>query len=303
MSLTHQTLTPPSLAARRQNAHQSTGPRTAAGKRRVALNFLHRGVHGRSLRRSMRALGENPQEYQRLLAALLASHRPATPSEVMLVEDLAALRWQRRRYERARAGKLAHNLELLERERLRKAVEHYRTTQFETDAVRQSGLRWAPHSSGKFMEVVGLLHRIEEHIERADFSDKTRHLLQAVYGENPTGRGAAMLKLATDLAQPGPPLPWHEAARAALRIAVGEETHAVLLEHQSYEREQQVSSPILREVCLAPAQEEWRHLLRQEMAVDRQIERKIKLLMQMQRNRRAEERRTVGRVAKSKTKR
>ena len=108
MSLVHQVLTPASLEARRQNAQKSTGPRTPEGKERAALNspFLAPAA-GRPLRRSMRALGESPLQFRRLLAGLIASHQPATPSEMMLVEDLAGLRWQRLRCERARLGKLA----------------------------------------------------------------------------------------------------------------------------------------------------------------------------------------------------
>ena len=45
MLLRPRTLTPASLAARRANALKSTGPRTAQGKARVALNSLK---HGRS---------------------------------------------------------------------------------------------------------------------------------------------------------------------------------------------------------------------------------------------------------------
>ncbi len=64
-------LSPKQLAARRNNAQQSTGPRTAAGKRRSALNSLK---HARYAKASVRpivetivALGGDPKAFTSLL--------------------------------------------------------------------------------------------------------------------------------------------------------------------------------------------------------------------------------------------
>jgi len=80
------------LAANRRNALKSTGPKTAAGKRRVALNG--RPVDTPSLRsgqalcspeleRQLRARGEHPRDFRRLHRDLIALFRPGvgTPTK------------------------------------------------------------------------------------------------------------------------------------------------------------------------------------------------------------------------------
>ncbi len=67
MSLTPpHTLTPTELAARRQNARKSTGPRTVAGKARVRLNALRHGWRSARWRRFLLALGIKPRPFLRL---------------------------------------------------------------------------------------------------------------------------------------------------------------------------------------------------------------------------------------------
>jgi hypothetical protein len=71
-----QTLTPASLAARRRNAQESTGPRTALGKSRVALNGLKHGLWSRSFRATLIQAGESVELYDRTLAILGTVLRP-----------------------------------------------------------------------------------------------------------------------------------------------------------------------------------------------------------------------------------
>ncbi len=59
-------LTPKEVAARRQNARRSPGPRTARGKARSSLNALQHGERSASLRRFMRELGFRPYAFFRL---------------------------------------------------------------------------------------------------------------------------------------------------------------------------------------------------------------------------------------------
>ena len=70
-------VTPARLAANRRNAQKSTGPRTAAGKRRVALNRRSRGLIPEELERQLVARGEDPREFRRLHRALIAIFHPA----------------------------------------------------------------------------------------------------------------------------------------------------------------------------------------------------------------------------------
>lgn len=286
MSLIHQTLTPASLEARRLNALKSTGPRTSEGRRRAGLGFFHLVAPGRSLRRSMRALGESPRRFKALLADLVASHQPATPSEMMLVEDLAALRWQRWRCERARTGRLAWQREQIERAKLRREVETHRAAAFDPEALRLHGLRAAPESESHFVELVNLLDRIDEELEKGDFTTCLPGMLRTLYGEQPSGRGASLQSVLARLNQPAGHDNFVDATKAAIRIGVAQESAAVMSEYSCFSRHRGDVTPLLRESSLAPAGSDLQALTREVASIDRQIERKIRLLREMQKARR-----------------
>lgn len=284
-------LSPLSIEARRSNARRSTGPRSEAGKRRVSLNALKHGAYTRGLAESMKALGENPAAYRRLLADLLEAHRPATLSEALLVEDLAALRWQRRRCERAQAGKLALSRHAFERELSREVVERRRRWWArQADLPRGGGLRYAPESESKFTELSDLLFDLREHFEQGEFSDATRQILRYIYGESPTERGLHIVKLVESATRPGTPETFRRAAQQALVSALGEDHRDALQEQEAYLNEISLPAESARQAWLAPEGEAWRHLLRQQMAIDRQIERKLRLLFQIQAQREKRER-------------
>ncbi len=80
--------------ANRRNAQLSTGPRTAAGKARVAQN---RTTHGLTGAGHTILTGEDPAAYDHLLATLIAEHAPATETESHQVELLAHSQWRLRR--------------------------------------------------------------------------------------------------------------------------------------------------------------------------------------------------------------
>ncbi len=91
------TLTPARLAANRRNALKSTGPRTAAGKRRAALNALSRNLCPQELERQLRARGEDPREFCRLYRDLIAIFQPREEPAGRAVEWLARTWWEKAR--------------------------------------------------------------------------------------------------------------------------------------------------------------------------------------------------------------
>jgi hypothetical protein len=96
--------TPARLEANRRNARRSTGPRTEAGKHRSRLNALQNGRWAAALcwsDDSLRALGENPEEFQELLMNLWRADAPGDQLWEQQIEDLARLYWRRQRLERA----------------------------------------------------------------------------------------------------------------------------------------------------------------------------------------------------------
>lgn len=78
------------IAANRQNAGDSTGPKTEAGKNRSRRNSLRRGL----LSRDLVLPWEDEREFRKLVNALLAEHAPEGATEVLLVEQMAVATWK-----------------------------------------------------------------------------------------------------------------------------------------------------------------------------------------------------------------
>ncbi|MCL5005520.1 MAG: hypothetical protein M1404_03215 [Acidobacteria bacterium] len=292
-------LSPRQIRARRLNARKSTGPRTAAGKRRAALNALKYGTHTgpQSLPEMLYELGESPQEYQSFLADLLAALAPSNAVERMLAEDIATLAWKKKRLDRAMTGLQLRNLELLHLKRHREVLQVGRDTADVSQAeVIKNGLRRSSPSPAKFGEILSYLDLLTEAVEKNDFSQDANPIFAALYGEEPTLRGAQIIHLyhrfqeaqqgdedAEESADPKV----ERGLLAALKLAVHEEARDVAEEYALYLQEHVHVSPALRAATLAPTNPEWRAMIRQEYTLDRLIERKLKLLMRMQRARQA----------------
>ncbi|MGA2611123.1 MAG: hypothetical protein ABSH01_27070, partial [Terriglobia bacterium] len=99
-------LTPALLAAARQNAQHSTGPRSAAAKQNSKLNALKHGgyVADENRRHAMLALGEDPEQFQTLTEELMSAFGPGDALWEKQLEDLAWLYSRRERLERAQQG-------------------------------------------------------------------------------------------------------------------------------------------------------------------------------------------------------
>ncbi len=80
-----------------QNAQQSTGPKTPAGKETVCLNALTWGLRARRLMLS----DEDPAEYQELSGGLHAEWQPQTYTERIFLEQMAIAQWLLMRVDRS----------------------------------------------------------------------------------------------------------------------------------------------------------------------------------------------------------
>lgn len=78
----------------RENAQKSTGPRTREGKAASSKNAFKHGIYSEEVV----IPGEDPARYEALLADLRAEHQPSTPTEELLVEELAQHYWHIRRW-------------------------------------------------------------------------------------------------------------------------------------------------------------------------------------------------------------
>ena len=89
-------ITPARLAANRENAQSSTGPKTAEGK---SISSQNRTTHGLARHNGRFALlpTENSADFAQLLADLSAEHQPTTTTELALVQAMAESWWLRSR--------------------------------------------------------------------------------------------------------------------------------------------------------------------------------------------------------------
>src|SRR3954449_597722 len=82
-------------------------PAEAAGTEITRFNALRHGV----LSRYTVLPWEDPEEYQALIAALVAEHAPQGPTKEHLVEELAGILWRKRRLRLAEAATHRRGLE------------------------------------------------------------------------------------------------------------------------------------------------------------------------------------------------
>jgi hypothetical protein len=81
------------VKANRQNSQQSTGPRTADGKARVASNALKHGLTGKQVVLP----GEDPAEFDAFRSDLIADLTPRGALEEIFAEKIVADAWRFRR--------------------------------------------------------------------------------------------------------------------------------------------------------------------------------------------------------------
>ena len=92
--------TPQQIAANRQNAQRSTGPRSLEGKAASRFNALQSGIDAQS----EVIPGENPAQLQALLAEYQQRWSTDTPERRMLVDTLVNAEWMLRRIRRGEAS-------------------------------------------------------------------------------------------------------------------------------------------------------------------------------------------------------
>jgi hypothetical protein len=99
-------LTPQLLDAARSNARRSHGPCTAAGKQNSKMNALEHGERSapENHYEVMRALGEDPAQFEALKQELRGSFGPGDAFFDKQIDDLARLYWRRDRLERMEGG-------------------------------------------------------------------------------------------------------------------------------------------------------------------------------------------------------
>jgi hypothetical protein len=253
------------LAANRRNARHSTGPRTRAGKRNSAMNRLRHGLYVTSLGPSLRSLGEDPAEFERLVERMLEEWKPATATGERLVRQLACLMWKYERLDRAERGTAARRLETLELARARLATQERALAPAAEPG--SGGFYGLADSTAKFEGLLGTLREALMLVRRREGTDQLELLLKRLYGKHYTPSGL----------HPKDEPEARETERFFLEeIRKAEEDFAL------YKRAQVDVSPALRDSLLANP---WSDALlaRRESSLVRQMERMVKLLFLLRR--------------------
>ena len=101
------TTTPQQRAANRRNSRRSTGPRTREGKARSRLNALKHGLLAHETLAQGLCIRESADDLHRLRRQFFEHCAPVGPIEEMLVEQIVACHWRKRRVLRAESGEVA----------------------------------------------------------------------------------------------------------------------------------------------------------------------------------------------------
>ncbi|HUU14471.1 MAG TPA: hypothetical protein VM182_12300 [Terriglobia bacterium] len=306
MGVTKRSLTPRQGAANRRNARRSTGPRTPEGKRRSRMNALRHGLCTKAFREVMVELREDPREFDRLHRGLVDSLAPHNALESTLVEDLAKLWWKKARAERAQAGVQLREVERMETARLKEIHEVNRDALDEPqEEIMEKGVLRARDCTGKFEDALRLVEILRAHVEGRMRCENVEGVLQALYGKKPSWHGGMVVAAFNDLEDaeakaageqdpeetdpavlPGAPdgeASPADSARLNARLLLLEETRDLYGQHEVFLRQHVDMSDAVRDSYLAPTDSRWTWMLRMDNYLERQIERKLKLLMQLRR--------------------
>jgi hypothetical protein len=297
-------LTPALLAAARANAQHSTGPRSPAAKQNSKLNALKHGGRVRDENRclAMLALGEDPEQLQTLTQELMSAFGPGDALWEKQVEDLAWLYCRRERLERAQEG--------LKRRALQ-AVEdwQHRRQQEIAGATFDASQPWAidvdmtePADPGvRLRMLLSFLEVIRAQVKQRNFKPRQASEIETLYRNDVGWRQARLLALlrlfmesfgpGADRQDPeseeilrknsGPREPAGEPQYLELLRLLEEEIASVREEFEYAEKANEERAAIERDACLAPEGETWRMMLRQEAALDRSIDRKVRILLRL----------------------
>jgi hypothetical protein len=300
-------LTPALLAAARQNAQHSTGPRSAAAKQNSKLNALKHGAYVSDENRcqAILALGEDPQEFENLKQELMSAFGAGDALWEKQIDDLAWLYWRRERLERAEAGLKRRALQAIDDWQHRRQQEMARIT---FDASQP----WAididmtePADPGvRLRMLLSFLEVIRAQVKQRTFKLRQASEIETLYHNDVGWRQARLLQLLRLFSEsfgPGaerqdPELQEILSKEFGPRESAGEPQYQELLrlldeeiaqvqeEFQYAEKVNEEKAAIERDAALAPEGETWKMMLRQEAALDHSIDRKVRILLRLRKD-------------------
>jgi hypothetical protein len=272
------------VAANKANARKSTGPRTELGKSRSSRNAGKHLVYAKVAVHSMKELGENPAEFEKLRESLRSTFQPQDGFEEMLVDDMTVTRWRLGRVRRAEMGILAVQQFRLEH-RVR-ATSAKGQANYDNVLVRAFGLVGASDSPEKYLQILELLRSLRVGVEREGFTPQGLEVLQTVYGSSPGVAGVGLISqykaqlesLESEAQTEGEEE--RNAARQSYQESLDREIEAFAVHARALQLVKNMPLPqAVKDSQLIPAEEEMEKILRYETALERQFERKLQQLI------------------------
>jgi hypothetical protein len=274
--------TPAKLAANRENAQKSTGPRTLEGKRRASLNSYQHGCYAALNTRRRQALEElrdDPAEYDRLHHQLFAAWKPANAMQALVVLDLVELYWKKMQLDNTTLAARLREKKRLEGDAEDLKVNAERVPGNLHKIAGETGLRGAVNYRTFLDRTCNLLDEIVECLADCERLDKIREDLGQIYMERPSQRGRKIIelfmRLEADKDANDPSLV------ADLKRLVAQERACVIQEHEFAQGREQEAIRENRPAVWEPGAAHWNLIVGVEADLNQEIALKVKLLIQL----------------------
>ena len=293
-------------AARSANAQQATGPATPEGKARSKMNALKDGDYARDFRQAIKLQGDDVGAFDGLYHALLDHYQPEPPETAFQVADLAKLRWQLQREERRQCRILSTRLAWVE------TCYHDRAAEVnDPDCPRphcpDEGLAYAEDIPGRYRMAIETLDKFADRVRRRDFQpfrlyeESCSVYLEQLYGttgyrRERTGRARRVIELThrclgdRECREREWPPPDEQTVPELLRL-IAEERRQWEQDFEAFKKQYVVRDPEAAYVAAHPEEDEpddqgrvaWEESQRREERLRRAIDRKVRLLMALER--------------------
>jgi hypothetical protein len=296
--------TPELLAAARRNGQRSAGPRSEAGKQNSKLNALKHGQRAspENHRLVMLALGEHPEEFDYLKQDLMLTYGPGDPLWEKQIDDLARLYWRRQRLERAQEGLMRRAMLAVEEWQHRRRQELAGATFGPSQPhMLEVSMSDSADPGARLRKLLSFLEVIREQARQRTFWPRQCAVLETLYQGMMGWRAGRICRLLHLFADPaalserkepeneecrkmapetgGPIEEAGEPQQQELLRLLEEEIAHVREEFEYAEKVNEEKAAIERDAALAPVGEAWTTMVRQQAALDRSIDRKVRILL------------------------
>jgi len=283
------TVTPKQMEANRRNALQSTGPKTASGKKAAARNAMEHGLLASEIVIDGGAGQEHPAEFAALLQGLRDDFSPRGTLEEMLVERVAVSYWRLRRALRCETGETRKRLDSVIGDQ-----ERNRDTNFYKDvyfcALDPSGAKLKASSKGVSYLIKSVKLARSEVETKGQISEVLMKLLSTAFGDQLSGVARQISVLNEDIKKAktgGSPSDLEVAKRKFMELSDNTVKDLERLIPILVRNEHLFLQARIRSLSLPPPQVLDR-IIRYETTIERQLYRALDQLERIQRQRKGD---------------